>query len=144
MNSSTVIAKIARFEWEIPRIEQETRAYQLLDGQGLAPRFLAHIHEDGRLIGFVLENVQGRPASLQDLGVCKAALKNVHALGLLHGDANKYNFIITDNGVKMIDFENSCEQASIESMATEMQNLHAELLDDSGRGGGFIFGEEPD
>lgn len=27
---TTVIVKIARFEWEIPRIEHETRAYQLL------------------------------------------------------------------------------------------------------------------
>ncbi|KAL5344818.1 hypothetical protein ACLOAV_010215 [Pseudogymnoascus australis] len=35
-----VITKIARFEWEIPRLEQETRTYQQLEGSGLAPRFL--------------------------------------------------------------------------------------------------------
>jgi hypothetical protein len=48
----TMIAKIARFEWEMPRIEQETRAYQLLEDSGLAPRFLAHVHENGRIMGF--------------------------------------------------------------------------------------------
>jgi predicted Ser/Thr protein kinase len=43
--ASPVIVKIARFEWEIPRLEQETRAYQLLEGSGLAPRFLGHVSE---------------------------------------------------------------------------------------------------
>jgi hypothetical protein len=50
---TTIIAKIARFEWEIPRIERETSAYRLLDGSGLAPRFLGHIHENGRIVVFL-------------------------------------------------------------------------------------------
>ncbi|KAH6682259.1 hypothetical protein F5X68DRAFT_263243 [Plectosphaerella plurivora] len=44
------IAKMARFEWEIPYIEAETKAYRLSEGTGLAPRFLGHIHEEGRVI----------------------------------------------------------------------------------------------
>lgn len=134
-----MIAKIARFEWEVPRIEQETRAYQLLEGSGLAPRFLGHVHEDGRVMGFLLEKLEGRPASLQDLSVCEAALGKLHGLGLLHGDVNRYNFLVTEDGVKLIDFERVQENASPESMSKELGSLHAELVDESGRGGGFIF-----
>jgi hypothetical protein len=47
-----VISKAARFEWELPCVKQEMRAYQLLDDYELAPRFLAHVHKNGRIIGF--------------------------------------------------------------------------------------------
>ncbi|KAH7305031.1 hypothetical protein B0I35DRAFT_362563 [Stachybotrys elegans] len=136
---ATMIAKIARFEWEMPRIEQETRAYQLLEGCGLAPRFLAHVHENGRIMGFLLEKIEGRSASIQDLSVCETALKKLHKLGLVHGDVNRYNFIVTEEGVKVIDFENLQENASSESMSKELKKLRMELVDESGRGGGFIF-----
>ncbi|KAJ9255178.1 hypothetical protein DTO195F2_6394 [Paecilomyces variotii] len=136
---ATVIAKIARFEWELPRIEQETRAYQLLEGSGLAPRFLGHVHENGRIMGFLLEKIEGHPASFQDLGICETALRKLHELGLLHGDVNRYNFLITKEGVKLLDFECFRENASPESMFKELENVRAELVEESGRGGGFIF-----
>lgn len=56
-----VIAKIARFEWEIPSIERETRAYQIFEQQraaDLAPRFLGHIREGSRIMGLLLERSQ--------------------------------------------------------------------------------------
>jgi len=136
---ATMIAKIARFEWELPRVEQETRAYQLLEGSGLAPRFLAHVHENGRIVGFLLEKIEGRSASFQDLSVCESALGKLHELGLVHGDVNRYNFLVTEEGVKLLDFERLRENASPESMSKELENLRAELIDESGRGGGFIF-----
>ncbi|RAO67975.1 uncharacterized protein BHQ10_003987 [Talaromyces amestolkiae] len=136
---ATVIVKIARFEWEIPRIEQETRAYQLLEGSELAPRFLGHIHENGRVMGFLLEKVEGRPASFQDLNICETALGKLHNLGCTHGDVNRYNFLITNEGAKLLDFEHLVENARPESMLKELERLSAELVDDSGRGGGFIF-----
>jgi predicted Ser/Thr protein kinase len=138
-SSATIIAKIARFEWEIPRIEQETRAYQLLEGSGLAPRFLGHIHENGRIMGFLLEKIEGRSASFQDLSICETALGKFHELGLVHGDVNRYNFLITEEGVKLLDFECLLENASPESMRKELESLRVELVDESGRGGGFIF-----
>ncbi|KAI0101639.1 alpha-galactosidase A [Nemania sp. FL0031] len=134
---ATVIAKIARFEWELPRIEQETRAYQLLEGSGLAPRFLGHVHEHGRIMGFLLEKIEGRSASIQDLSACEATLRKLHKLGLLHGDVNRYNFLITEEGVKLLDFEHLQENASPESMSEELQSLPAQLAEESGRGGGF-------
>ncbi|KAM9875415.1 alpha-galactosidase A [Verticillium dahliae] len=136
---ATMIAKIARFEWELPRIEQETRAYQLLEGSGLAPCFLAHVHENGRIMGFLLEKLEGRPASFQDLSVCETALGKFHERGLVHGDVNRYNFLVTEEGAKLLDFERFRENASPKSMSKELENLRAELVDESGRGGGFIF-----
>lgn len=135
---ATMIAKIARFEWELPRIEQETRAYQLLEGSGLAPRFLGHIHENGRIMGFLLEKIEGRCASFQDLSICKTALGKLHELGLIHGDVNRYNFLVTEEGEKLLDFECLLENAGPSSMCKELENLRAELVDESGRGGGFI------
>ncbi|KAJ0158827.1 hypothetical protein CTA2_10839 [Colletotrichum tanaceti] len=137
-----VMAKIARFEWEIPRIEQEARAYQLLEGSGLAPRFLAHVHENGRIVGFLLERIEGRFASVQDLNVCEAALGKLHRLGFLHGDVNRHNFIVTQEGVKLLDFERAQENASPESMSKELKGLRAELVDESRRGGGFVFHDD--
>ena len=138
-STATVIAKIARFEWELQRIEQETRAYQLLEGSGLAPRFLGHVHENGRIMGFVVEKLEGRSASLQDLSICESALGKLHELGLLHGDVNRYNFLVMEKGVKLLDFECLSENASPESMRKELESLRAKLIDESGRGGGFIF-----
>ena len=143
-SSSTIIAKIARFDWEIPRIDRETRAYQLLEGSGLAPRFLGHIHENGRIIGFLLERVEGRPASIQDLDICETVLKRLHQLGYLHGDANRFNFLIAEEGVKLIDFERLQENVTRESMHKELASLRAELTEESGRGGGFIFHSDDD
>lgn len=138
--AATMVAKIARFEWELPRIRQETRAYQLLEkGCGLAPRFLAHLHENGRVMGFLLEKVEGRSASIRDLGVCEAALGKLHGLGLVHGDVNRYNFLVTEQGAKLIGFEHLREDASPEPRRKELDKLRAELADESGRGGGFIF-----
>ncbi|CAG8368382.1 unnamed protein product [Penicillium salamii] len=135
---ATIIAKIARFEWEIPRVERETRAYQLLEGSGLSPRFLGHIHENGRIIGFLLEKIEGRAASIQDLRTCETALEKLHELGFLHGDANRYNFLVTGEGVKLLDFEHLQENASPESMRKESESVRMELMENSGRGGGFI------
>ncbi|KAJ5958762.1 uncharacterized protein N7479_005912 [Penicillium vulpinum] len=142
LSPASVIAKIARFEWEIPRIEQETRAYQLLEGSGLTPRFLGHIHENGRIMGLLLEKIEGRPASFQDLSICETAVKKLHELGLVHGDVNRYKFLVTDDGIKLLDFESFLENASPESMHKELENLRTELAEDSGRGGGFIFHDD--
>jgi thiamine kinase-like enzyme len=104
--------EIARFEWELPRIEQETRAYQLLEGSGLAPRFLAHVHESGRVVGFLLEKIEERSASFQYLSACETALVKLHVMRLVHGDVNRYNFLVTDEGVKLLDFECLQENAN--------------------------------
>ncbi|KAH9905492.1 hypothetical protein F4778DRAFT_770038 [Xylariomycetidae sp. FL2044] len=109
--SFTVVVKTARFEWG------------LLNGNELAARFLAHVHEHGRIRGFVLEKLEG-PFS--------------------HGDVNRYNFLITEGGVKLPDFEHLEENASPEAMKKELESLPAQLIEESGRVGGYRFHGEID
>ncbi|KAJ3569495.1 hypothetical protein NPX13_g6065 [Xylaria arbuscula] len=141
----TVVAKMARFYWEVQYMEAETRMYQVLKGQDIAPEFLGHVHEAGRVIGFLLEKVvDGRNAESSDLEVCKAALRRFHALGFVHGDCNKYNFIICPDGrAVLIDFDHSkaCTDPSL--MEAEIASLEGQLAEMTGRGGGLRpFGEE--
>ncbi|OOO05196.1 hypothetical protein OAory_01067120 [Aspergillus oryzae] len=60
----------------------------MLEQTGLAPRFLGHIHEHGRVVGFVLEKLNGRHGGIEDLSVCQALLQHFRGLGWLHGDVN--------------------------------------------------------
>ncbi|KAJ5884183.1 hypothetical protein N7504_011755 [Penicillium tannophilum] len=142
LKESPVIAKIARFEWELPRLSQETRAYQKLENTGLAPRFLGHIHEHGRVIGFVLEKLEGRDADINDLKSCQASVQRLHDIGIVHGDLNRYNFIMQDDSARLIDFEKSkfCDGATT-LMEAEIESLRDELVEESGRGAGFARGD---
>lgn len=54
MFEGVVVAKFARFEWEIGYMENEARAYQWLRDSGIGPRFLGHLVEHGRVIGFLM------------------------------------------------------------------------------------------
>ncbi|KAB8277879.1 hypothetical protein BDV30DRAFT_204453 [Aspergillus minisclerotigenes] len=68
MFHTPVIAKFARFAWEIQYIEDETTAYQWINGHDIGPRFLGHLTEHGRVIGFLMEGItNARHAGLQDL-----------------------------------------------------------------------------
>lgn len=89
----------------VSRIERATRAYPLLEGSGLSPRFLGHIHENGRIMGFLLEKIIGRAAFVEDLSICETAFGKLDGLGLLHGDPNRYNFLVMGERVKLLDFE---------------------------------------
>ncbi|KAJ6009114.1 hypothetical protein N7499_000932 [Penicillium canescens] len=132
MNSTAVIAKVARFEWELPRLSLETLIYKSLEDTGLAPRFIGHVHEHGRVVGFMLEKLEGREANINDLSSCQSALQRLHDIGILHGDANRYNFIIQDDKARLIDFEKSqlCRGATV-YMRAEMESLSDELVEDT-------------
>ncbi|KFY24379.1 hypothetical protein V493_05279 [Pseudogymnoascus sp. VKM F-4281 (FW-2241)] len=67
--SPPIIAKIIRFVWGTPPLEQETEIYRLLEGYGLASRFLGHIREGGGVIGFLVKDITGRVAGVEDLQV---------------------------------------------------------------------------
>lgn len=138
----TMIAKMARFPWETQYIEIETQIYRLLQPLGIAPSFLGHIHEAGRVIGFLLEKVEGRSASWGDLNICEAALRRLHDLGILHGDCNRHNFIISSNDtVTLIDFDNAKVDVDAKMMERELASLEEELREDTGRGGDFMAQE---
>lgn len=137
----TVFSKMAIFEWWIPQVERETRVYEIIaenqcpDKPPIAPAFLGHLTEQGRTIGFLIENIQGDYASLVNLPECEAALRRLHSMGLVHGDANRYNFVVerSTGHVKMIDFEHA-EAYDEEKARLEIEELKAQLTEETGRG----------
>ncbi|THY71161.1 alpha-galactosidase A precursor [Aureobasidium pullulans] len=90
-----VVVKLARFPWEIWQLDYETQAYQWIQGHGIAPAFLAHLTEEGRIIGFVMKHIaNARHAEPEDLPLCQETLRRLHRLGIKHGDVNKHNMLV--------------------------------------------------
>lgn len=56
-----------------------------------------------------MEKVDGEFASIDDMPNCQNALCRLHGMGVIHGDANRYNFIIdrSHDIVRMVDFEHA-------------------------------------
>ncbi|KAF4449552.1 hypothetical protein F53441_7211 [Fusarium austroafricanum] len=140
------ISKVAVLEWLIPQLEHETRMYEALarlqnpDETPITPRVLGHLFEGSRNVGFLLEKIEGRCPTLADLQKCEAALRKLHNMGFIHGDANRHNFIIEQStgDVKMIDLEHA-EAYDGKRAAAEIEELRSELMDESGRGAPVTF-----
>lgn len=134
-----VVCKLSPFPWEIVSLERETLAYEDISKSSenalIAPQFLGHLTENGRVIGFLLEKIEGTSANLSDLPLCTAALKTLHSIGLVHGDVNKHNFVIDrEKGeARLIDFEHA-GLFSEEKAQQELENVEAVLKDDSNSG----------
>jgi tRNA A-37 threonylcarbamoyl transferase component Bud32 len=83
--------------------------------------------------------VEGRWAGIADLETCQRTLQRLHNLGVLHGDANRHNFIITPgHEAVLIDLEKAVINADAESLAKDMSSLAEQLSEETGRGGGFF------
>ena len=134
-NSKSVIFKIARFEFEVPSMETETAIYQAINDHGIGPAFLGHLVEHGRVMGFLIEKIDGRNGEIGNLEACESIVKRLHSLGIVHGDLNKYNFIIGPTRTTLIDFENAMENGSEEAMQKELTRLTEQLTEETGRGG---------
>lgn len=133
--------KVARFPHELPFLVREVEAYRILGASRLAPKFVGYVFEESpdRVVGFLAESVEGRAAGLADLEACSRALGELHRF-LIHGDLCRYNIIITRDGPKFIDFEQSIPIAELEAkeleslMDEESRGLAARLSDESGAG----------
>ncbi|KAJ5958441.1 uncharacterized protein N7479_005591 [Penicillium vulpinum] len=131
-----VVVKFARFDWEIGYMEGETAAYQLIEGYNIGPRFLGHLTENGRVIGFVIERItNARHAGPQDLDICQQSLTRLHALGIKHGDVNRFNFLIRGSNAILMDFEKACKCDDSDSLAEELRDLQDTLESSSTKGG---------
>jgi len=134
-----VLIKLAVWPWEITSIEVETTAYQWINDSGIGPKFFGHLTEgkDGRVVGFVVEWVQGaRAAGSGDIEGCKKALGRLHRLGIKSGDINKHNFLVRDgHEVVLVDFETAKHNCSPQELEDEMATLKSSLEDTSFRGG---------
>ncbi|KAI5457605.1 hypothetical protein BGZ63DRAFT_393265 [Mariannaea sp. PMI_226] len=142
-----MLAKFAQFPWEIPYFAAETTAYKWIHGRGIGPEFLGHIHEGGRIIGFLLEEISDvRTAEPADLAACQRSLSKLHALEIKHCDINKHNFLIRGDGsAVLIDFETAQKCTDPEQLDAEYDGLKESLEDTSGRGGaGFASDSSSD
>ncbi len=132
------VAKIASFDWQIGGIEDETFLYSLInrdrDANKYVPEFIGHLTENGRVMGMLLEFVQGRAAGIQDLERCETVVSWLHGLGIVHGDVNRHNFIVDAAGnIHVIDFMNT-EPWTAEGAQGELQSLREQLTETSSRG----------
>ncbi|KAI9702629.1 MAG: hypothetical protein M1820_006135 [Bogoriella megaspora] len=146
-----VIAKFACFEWDIERINNETWAYSAIEHYQqlypstprIAPNFLAHLTENGRVMGLLLEKLEGNYASIDDLTRCEAVLRQLHGMSLIHGDVNRFNFLV--DGIKdcvhLLDFEH-VRDFDENNAHLEIESLSTELCEDTGRGKGHGY-EKP-
>lgn len=81
------------------------------------------------------EKIDGKSASTEDLRSCEDAIRQLHDLCSVHGDANKYNFVInrTTGRARLIDFEH-CEPYEEQAALAELASLPDELAETTGRG----------
>ncbi|KAL8790089.1 MAG: hypothetical protein Q9213_000791 [Squamulea squamosa] len=124
-----VIAKYARWEWEISSYQAETQVYSWLNGSDIGPQFLGHLMEGGRVIGFLLQRLNGHHAGIEDLARCEDVVRKLHSLDILHGDLNRHNFLVSADQVVLIDFETSTKSQDDGKKAEELRGLRKELLD---------------
>lgn len=140
------ISKIAAFDWDIPRLERETWAYSIL-GQyqrlelsepQISPRVLGHLTECAWVIGIMLERLDGEFASAEDLPAGEKALRRFHEIGLIHGDVNRYIFIVDRRSgqLRTVDFEHAAALDVDEAAAeVELQSLESELREERDEAG---------
>ncbi|KAI1501117.1 hypothetical protein F5X99DRAFT_383949 [Biscogniauxia marginata] len=103
-----VLMKIAEIPSHMRSVESDTAAYKAIEGTGIGPKFLGHVTEGGRVMGFLVEWIEGaREARAEDKEACIAALEKLHERGVAHRDAHQGNFLIKDDRVYIIDFEDS-------------------------------------
>ena len=88
----------------------------------------------------LLEKLEGGIASIHDLPVCEDGARRLHRLGLIHGNVNRYNFML-DRSRKhgqLIDFEYTEPYDESKAFA-ELQSLRTELAQTTGRGGSVVL-----
>ncbi|KAI0441254.1 hypothetical protein F4803DRAFT_576797 [Xylaria telfairii] len=117
LDSSNYLAvmKYAPFAHTIENISRELQLYQHLYGSGVAPKYLGQVVEQGRVIGFLMEYIEGaRPVSrvgaFSDLALdkCKQTLAKLHTIGVTHNYASSENCLIRPNGnAVLIDFKHA-------------------------------------
>jgi len=92
---------ICLWQWQPPRsvgVGPESNIYSIVHGHDIGPKFLAHITENhDRIIGFMVERLQARIATISDLGKCKAVLAKLHSLGIAYGNLFRQAFLVVDN-----------------------------------------------
>jgi hypothetical protein len=140
------ILKICPFKFHLEHMIRELRAYNVLRERGctLVATMSAFVYErsEDQVVGFICEELKGDFAKPDDYEECKRSLQQLHSYGLLHGDLNKFNIIITADGPRFFDLEKSTldidgdisEHEFSCLKEEELEGLNAALCDQDGRG----------
>jgi hypothetical protein len=129
------VAKIARFEFEIPYIERESAVYRIINSQNIGPRFLGYLTENSRVIGILLDYIPARRVFTSiNSEICLHVLRKLHQLNILLNDNNKFNFLVSADGSTafICDFSNSQMDVDKERLLREESEIAQVLDDDSG------------
>ncbi|RDW79335.1 uncharacterized protein DSM5745_06187 [Aspergillus mulundensis] len=139
-NGDTWILKIAQFRHEISALRREVSVYSTLTSNAfpLAPKFIGFAYEEtkDRVVGFLMEDISGHHPDIHDLKDCMETVHRLHTFGIVHGDLNRHNFLITEHGAKIFDFEVSVVEGNVDPAAAEeeLNSLAIGLEDESGIG----------
>lgn len=114
------------------QLSVETEVYCWINEYGIGPKFLAHLTENNdRVIGYIIEDVEGRPATVNDIPACHDVLSKLHRAGYLLGRGFiRSSFLILDSGRALIADFGSCERCDVDSndiFQQEMAELEAAL-----------------
>jgi hypothetical protein len=102
----------------------ETEIYSLIEGHDIGPRFLAHVTENtDRVIGYMVERVPGRHATIDDLSACREGLSKLHALGIVHGSLRPTTFSINNGRALLHGFGGSYRTDDQNALNAEMAGL---------------------
>ena len=104
-------------------------------GFPLALEFIGFVYEETktRMIGFLMEEIVGNHPNIQNLEDCTRTARLLHKFGFIHGDLNRYNFIMTEHGAKLLDFEGAAPVGELkpEAAEEELKELASNLEDES-------------
>ncbi|KAI1777337.1 hypothetical protein F4818DRAFT_409985 [Hypoxylon cercidicola] len=98
--------------------DTEVSVYKQIDCLDIAPRFLGHVTEHGRVIGFLLEYLDDAINAADTWNettrrACHATLEKLHSRGIAHKDAHQNNCLIRKDGsAVLVDFELSVESVT--------------------------------
>jgi hypothetical protein len=133
LNNQRQILKICPFKFDLPYFTREMETYNTLYKRGcsLIPRLSAYAFErsEEQVIGFICEELQGRFATPSDYGNCRHSLVELHSYGVVHGDLNKFNIIVTVDGPRFFDLEKSVLVTDTQVSKDEFLRLQQEELD---------------
>ncbi|KAI0104690.1 hypothetical protein GGR51DRAFT_572639 [Nemania sp. FL0031] len=130
------VMKYSPFPDGIIKIDVETEMYRSLDKDSIAPKFLGHVKEENRVIGFLVEYIDGArfvdsDGDFSDLALneCRKALKNLHELGISHRDSHPGNCLLREDGTAvLVDFELATQSSNTRDFERDFELLDPDRL----------------
>ena len=113
------------------RLSAEARILSRLSSIGFPSPSLIHL--DQRDSSILMTRINGSPlydmlksgdSGVQELYDLGALLRRLHEVGISHGDLTTHNVMVSENGLKLIDFGLSRQSPELEHMGLDLQVLN--------------------